>query len=124
MIENVGSELKKYFEGKSMLAALLGFDIIIFFGTIAIYALELVFYLGGIINGLLLYVFLLGIILVLANLNFNMLFIGLGARAAIALIDFFITLFRQYGFFYWGGLFTTAIFGFLAYLAYKKTQNK
>ena len=123
MIENVSHELKKYLQGKSFLAPLLGFDMIILYACVALYLLDMFIYFSAFISWLLTYVFLLGIILCLANLNYNALFIGLGAKAAFSLIHFLIDLIGS-GYFslYW--LADAALFGFFAYQAYLKTVKK
>lgn len=123
MIENVSSELKKYLQGKSFLAPLLGFDMIILYAGAALYLLGLFVSYPLFISWLLTYVFLLGIILCLANLNYNALFIGLGVKAVVSLIQFFIFLFDS-GSFVLMCLADMALFGFLAYQAYLKTAKR
>lgn len=122
MIENVNSELKKYFEGKPILAALIGFDMIILFVAAGLSLLGDIVNLGGFINGLIPYVLFLGILLCLANNKFQELAIGMGAVALgslIALIRGF-----TFSFFSWNAFFSLLIFGFFAYLAFMKSTKK
>jgi len=123
MIENVSNELKTYFEGKPVLSSLLMLDMYILLGCSALRFLDVFVYLGGIISGLLFYVFMLGILLCLAKKNFFALTIGLGAEALIDLIYLIRYLARNYGF-SWSSLFGLIIYGFLAYMAFKKYSAK
>lgn len=124
MIENVSNELKKYFESKPILSSLLSLDMILLFGCVALILLNSFVYLGGIISGLLFYAFILAILLCLANKNFSALMIGLGVRALIELITFIMYLFNEYIGFSWSTLFALLIYGFFAFMAYKKTSVK
>ena len=117
MIENVNNELKKYFESKPIISSLLGSDMILLYGCVALMLLNSFVYLGGIISGILLYVFILAVLLCLANNNFNALMIGLGVQVLIELISF------RYGF-YWSTLYAVLIYGFFAFMAYKKSMVK
>ena len=65
MIENVNNELKKYFESKPIISSLLGLDMILLYGCVALMLLNSFVYLGGIISGILLYVLYLGFCYVL-----------------------------------------------------------
>ena len=121
MIENVGAELKKYFESKSIFSSLLGFGSMIIYGSIALTFINL--FLGwGFISGLITYLFLLGVVLALANLDFTSLMIGFGANALLVLIGLIIILAN--GLFSWALLFTVAIYGYFTYAAYMKTLKK
>lgn len=124
MIENVSNELKKYFESKPIVSSLLGLDMIIIYVSVALMALSSFVYLGGIISGLLFYVFILSILLCLANKKFDALMIGLGVKAILEIISFFRQLFNKYLGFSWGALFAVLIYGFFTYMAYKKTYTK
>ncbi|NLP00670.1 MAG: hypothetical protein GX386_10340 [Clostridiaceae bacterium] len=117
MIENVNNELKKYFESKPVISSLLGFDMIILYGCVALMLLNSFVYLGGIISGILFYIFILAVLLCLAKNNFNALMVGLGVKVLIELISF------RYGF-YWSTLYAVLIYGFFAFMAYKKSMVK
>ncbi|MGI6085776.1 MAG: hypothetical protein ACOYIF_10085 [Acetivibrionales bacterium] len=123
MIENVSNELKKYFESKPIVSSLLGFDMIILYASVALTILDYFVYLGGIIGGIIYYAFILGILLCLANKNFSALMIGLGVRALIDLITFIRYLFNEYIGFSWSLLYATLVYGFFAFMAYKKTNT-
>jgi len=123
MIENVSNELKTYFGGKPVLSSLLVLDMYILLGCSILRFLDVFIYLGGIISGLLFYVFILGILLCLANKNFFALTIGLGIEALINLIYIIRYLARNYGF-SWSSLFGLLIYGFFTYLAFKKYSTK
>ncbi|NLX64341.1 MAG: hypothetical protein GX022_06180 [Clostridiaceae bacterium] len=123
MIENVGNELKAYFEGKPLLSSLLVLDMYILLGCSVLRFLDIFVYLGGIISGLLFYVFILGILLCIANKNFFALIIGLGIEALINLIYLIRYLARHYGF-SWSSLFGLLIYGFFTYMAFKKYSAK
>ncbi len=124
MIENVSNELKTYFEGKPIISSLLAFDMYILLGCSALRFLDIFVNLGGIISGLLYYVFILGILLCLAKKNFCALTIGLGVEALIDLIYLIKYLSGDYGFFSWSSLFGLLVFGFFAYMAFKKYSAK
>ena len=124
MIENVSNELKTYFEGKPVISSLLSFDMYILLGCSALRFLDIFVNLGGIISGLLYYVFILGILLCLAKKNFFALTIGLGVEALIDLIYLIKYLSGDYGFFSWSSLFGLLVFGFFAYMAFKKYSAK
>jgi len=123
MIENVSNELKTYFESKPLLSSLLVFDLYILLGCSVLRFLDVFVYLGGIISGLIFYVFILGILLCLAKKNFFALTIGLGVEALINLIYLIRYLARNYGF-SWSSLFGLIIYGLFAYMAYKKYSAK
>lgn len=124
MIENVNGELKKYFESKPVLSSLLGIDMIILYGCVALSILSVFVYLGGIISSIIYYAFFLGVLLCLANNNFMALMIGFGVKAIIELISFFRWLFSEYLGFNWSSLFAVLVFGFFAYMAFKKYSAK
>ncbi len=124
MIENVSNELKTYFEGKPILSSLLAFDMYILLGCCALRFLDIFVNLGGIISGLLFYVFILGVLLCIAKKNFFALTIGLGVEALIDLIYLIKNLPGNYGFFSWSSLFGLLIYGFFAYMAFKKYSAK
>ncbi len=123
MIENVSNELRKYFEGKPVISSLLGLDMVLLYGYVALMIINSFFYLGGLISALLFYLFIISILLCLANKNFNVLMIGLGAVAVVNLIEFLVFLFK-YESFSWSYLFAVIVYGFFAYSAYKKTLAK
>ena len=124
MIENVSGELKKYLEGKPFFSALLSFDMIILYVSVALMVLGDIISLGSFINALIFYVFMLGIVLCLANANFQALMIGLGVRAIIAIVNLFQG-FREYGgYLSWSALFALLIYGYFAYASYNKTLKK
>lgn len=124
MIENVSNELKTYFEGKPILSSLLAFDMYILLGSSALIFLDVFVNLGGIIGGLLSYVFILGVLLCLAKKNFFALTIGLGIEALINFIFLIKSLSGKYGFFSWSSLFGLVIYGFFAFMAFKKYSTK
>ena len=124
MIENVSNELKTYFEGKPILSSLLAFDMYILVGCSALRFLDIFVYLGGIISGLLFYVFILGILLCITKKNFFALTIGLGVEALINLIYLIKYMTATYAFFSWSSLFGLIIYGFFAYMAFKKYSAK
>lgn len=125
MIENVSSELRKYLEGKPVLSTLLGLGMYILYASAALILFDSIVYLGGFINGFITYLFYLGIVLCLASLNFQALMIGFAAGAVEAIIRLFQGFFWEFGFYInWHALFTLLIFGFFAYLAYKKAFKK
>lgn len=124
MIENVSNELKKYFEGKPILPALLAFDMYLLLGCSALRFLDIFINLGGIISGLLYYVLILGILLCLAKKNFFALTIGLGIEALIDLIYLIKYMSGDYGFFSWSSLFGLLVYGFFAFMAFKKYSAK
>jgi len=123
MIQNVSNELKTYFESKPVLSSLLNFGMYILLGCSALRFLDIFVYLGGIISGLLFYVFVLGILLCLAKKDFFALTIGLGVEALINLIYLIRYLARNYGF-SWSSLFGLIIYGFLAYTAFRNYSAK
>ncbi len=125
MIENVSGELKKYLEGKPFFSALLSFDMIILYVSVALMLLGDIISLGSFINALIFYVFMLGIVLCLANANFQALMIGLGVRAIIAIVNLFQGFFWEYGgYLSWSALFALLIYGYFAYASYNKTLKK
>ncbi|MGI6050707.1 MAG: hypothetical protein ACOYEI_07770 [Acetivibrionales bacterium] len=124
MIENLNGELKKYLEGKPVVSALLSFDMIVLYVAAGLMLLNLITPLGGFVSGLLLYVLLLGVVLCLANNNFTALMIGLGVKAGIEIVYLLISIFGKYRAFSWSSLYAAVIFGFFAFLAYKKTFSK
>lgn len=124
MIENLNRELKKYLEGKPVVSALLSFDMIVLYVAAGLMLLNLITPLGGFVSGLLLYVLLLGVVLCLANNNFTALMIGLGVKAGIEIVYLLISIFGKYRAFSWSSLYAAVIFGFFAFLAYKKTFSK
>ncbi|MGI6621991.1 MAG: hypothetical protein GX227_09315 [Clostridiaceae bacterium] len=124
MIENVNVELKKYFESKPILSSLIGMDMIILYGCAALMLIGAFAYLGGIISSIIYYAFFLGILLCLANNNYQALMIGLGVKALIELITFIKWLFNEYLGFSWSSLFAVLVFGFFAFMAFKKYSAK
>lgn len=125
MIENVCSELRKYLEGKPILSSMLGFDKIILYVAAAFMLLSSIVYFGGFLNALFFYVFILGIVLCLADRQFRALTIGLAADALAAIINLFKGFFSEFGFYVnWNALLALLVFGFFAYEAYKKTLKK
>jgi len=125
VFENVCSELRKYLETKPFLPVLLGIDKFILLIPLVFMLISVFTYLGGLIGSLVFYAFILGIVLCVANKNFQALMIGLGARALIALIELLQGFFSEFGFiFYWSSFFALLIYGFFAYEAYKKTLRK
>lgn len=124
MVENVSNELKTYFEGKPILSSLLVFDMYILLGCSVLRFIDIFVYFGGIISGLLYYVLILGILLCLAKKNFFALTIGLGIEALIDLIYLIKNLGGDYGFFSWSSLFGLLVYGFFAYMAFKKYSVK
>jgi len=126
VIENVSGELKKYLEGKPVISVLLSFGAIILYVALGIMLIGTFTFLGGFISTLIQYVFYLGIILCLANADFQALLIGLGGRTLIALIALIMTIasdLREY-LNWWDPIFALLIFGFFTYLAYKKVARK
>ncbi len=123
MIENVSNELKTYFESKPILSTLLAFDMYVLIGCSALRFLD-VFLSLGIISTLLYYVFFLGILLCLAKKNFFALTIGLGIEALIDLIYVIKYLPGEYGFFSYSNFIGMLVFGFFAFLAFKKYSAK
>ncbi len=123
MIENVSNELRKYFEGKPVISSLLGLDMVLLYGYVALMIINSFFFLGGLISALLFYVFIISILLCLANKNFNVLMIGLGVVTLVDIIEFFVILFGVRTF-SWSHLFAVIVYGFFAYSAYKKTLAK
>ncbi|MCX7772304.1 MAG: hypothetical protein N2376_04230 [Clostridia bacterium] len=121
MIENVSNELKKYFEGKPIISSLLGLDMIVLYASVAFMLLD-TFISFGLLTSLVFYVFIVGILLCLANRNFNALMIGLGGAAVIELIRLIQQLTFEY--FSWSALFGLLIYGFFAYQAYKKSLGR
>lgn len=125
MIENVSAELKKYFEGKSMFSSLLGIGSYILYGAAALSLLNCIVSLGGFVSAIITYVFILGVLLCLANLDFNALMIGFGAAALGELILLFRGFFSEDGaFLSWDALFAVIIYGYFAYASYMKTLKK
>lgn len=124
MIENVGVELKKYFQNVPVLSSLLGLDLIILFGGVLFLALGIFVSLGGFIAAVFTYVFYLGLLLTLANLNFNYLYMGLGCYTAISLIEWIVNLAGDYNIFSWGHFIAFLLFGFLTYVTYMKSVKK
>lgn len=123
MIENVSNALKTYFEGKPILPALLAFDMYVLLGCSALNFLDIFINLG-IISTFLYYVFFLGILLCLAKKNFFALAIGLGVEALINLIYIIKYLPGDYGFFSWSSFIGMLVYGFFAYMAFKKYSAK
>ncbi len=123
MIENVNGELKKYLEGKPIVSKLLSLDMIILYVAVGLMILNTIVSLGGFVSGLLLYVLVLGVVLCLANSNYTALMIGLGANAALEIVSIIIYLFK-YRVISWGSLYAAIIYGFFAFMAYKKTFSK
>lgn len=122
MIENVSNELKKYFEGKPIVSALLGLDMILLLGVVLLDFLGI--FVGlGLIGALIDYAMILAILLCLANRNFNALMMGLGAKAIVEIVTLIYWLARMQTFF-WESFFSIIIFGFFAYMAYKKTLER
>jgi len=119
MIENVSNELKKYFESKPVLSALLPVDMYLFFGCVILQFIMVFANLGGFISSLVYYLFFLSLLLCLANKNFFALMIGLGVKALTELIDF-IKYLAKYEMFMWGYLFAILVYGFFAYMAFRK----
>lgn len=124
MVENVSGELKKYLEGKPFISKLLSFDMIILYASVALMIINIITYLGGIISGLILYVFVLGILLCIANNNYTALTLGLGVAALIEVVKLIISIFSKYSLFSWVSLYAVIIYGFFAYMAYNKTTQK
>jgi len=122
MIENVSNELKKYFESKPILPVLLPLDMYLLFGCVILYFI-MIFVSLGLIGSLVYYIFMLSLLLCIANKNFFALMIGLGARALIELIDFIVNLVK-YEWFGWGYIFAIIVYGFFAYMAFRKYSAK
>lgn len=120
---NISSELKAYFSSNSIFKILLPIDMVFLFGGLIILALSNVIGInfGGLVGSIAYWAFILGIVLTIANLHDQFLFIGLWCYAAINLIDFFKTLFSSYPYFSWNNLFALAIFGGLGYLVFRRT---
>jgi hypothetical protein len=98
---------------------------IILYVSVALMLLGDIISLGSFINALIFYVFMLGIVLCLANANFQALMIGLGVRAIIAIVNLFQGFFWEYGgYLSWSALFALLIYGYFAYASYNKTLKK
>ena len=122
MIENVSNELKKYFEGKPIIASLLGLDMILLLGVVVLDFIDI--FVGlGIISALVFYAMIVAILLCLANRNFNALMMGLGGKAVVELVTLLYWLIRWESFL-WGSLIGLIIYGFFAYQAYRKTVSR
>lgn len=124
MIENVSGELKKYFEGKPIVSALLSLDMIILYVAAGLMVLNRIVSIGTFVSALLLYVLVFGAVLCLANNNFSAIMIGLGVKAGVDLVSLVISIFGRYRAFSWSSLYSAIIFAFFAYMAYKKTFAK
>jgi len=91
----------------------------LFFGCVILQFIMVFANLGGFISSLVYYLFFLSLLLCLANKNFFALMIGLGVKALTELIDF-IKYLAKYEMFMWGYLFAILVYGFFAYMAFRK----
>ena len=124
MIENLNGELKKYLEGKPVVSALLSFDMIVLYVAAGLMLLNLITPLGGFVSGLLLYVLLLGVVYVLQTMLYRV-DDRSGVKAGIEIVYLLISIFGKYRAFSWSSLYAAVIFGFFAFLAYKRpSQSK
>lgn len=127
-IEKISYELKDFFSKQSILKVLLPLDMVLVFGGAGLILFNTLFaridifsgFFGGIIQALVFWGFLLGLILAFANLNLNVLYIGLFLYGATSLYSFL----RYIKFFYTYHLVTALIFGGLGYLVFKMSANR
>lgn len=120
---NISNELRAFFRSNSIFKILLPIDMVLLFAGLALSLLNDVFglYLGGFINSLAYWSFILGLLLTYANMKEQSLYIGLLGYAAIQALNILIALFSSGHYFYFSYLFELLIYGGLGYLVLKKT---
>lgn len=121
----ISSELKGFFKTQSFFKILLPLDKFLLFIGLAIMVLNGTFEisLGGLINSLASWIFILGLLLVYANLKEHFLYIGLLGYSALCVIQFFKYLIESSHNFSWSNLINAAIFGGLGYLVFKRNMS-
>ncbi len=120
--KNISGELKNLFSSNRFFRVLLPLDLVFLFAGLIIILFDSIFgiNMGGFINTLAYWAFILGLLLVYANMKEKLLYIGLLGYGAINLLNFLINLF-SIGFFSWDLIFNTAIFGGLGYLVLRRS---
>jgi len=116
---NVSKELLEYIQSKKFLAFPLPFANILIFACVIIRAVNLFIRMDPTITTIVFYLFFLSIVLLLAKGDFRSLAIGLGANAIIILLRMIIN-----GFIGVPAIIDIIIYGFLAFIAFKKTPIK
>jgi hypothetical protein len=121
--KNISSELREFFSNHAIFKILLPLDMILLFLGLAVIILSEVFgiNLGGLINSLAYWIFILGLLLTYANMKEYFLYIGFFGYSAVCLIEIIKALVRSGHYFSWSLLFSTIIFGGLGYLVFKHT---
>jgi hypothetical protein len=117
---NISKELKSLFSRNSITKILLPIDMFLLFaGLIIMFIVEVLgIRLGGLIEALVFWVFIAGVLLTYANMHQLYLYCGLFAYAAINLISFIAMIFK-YKTVSWSTIFEVAVAAFLGYFVFK-----
>lgn len=123
--KNISQELLGYFSNHPLIKVVLPFDSIILGACLVLMLLQKFISIGGLLSAIAYYGFIFSLILCYSKLNEKMLYIGLGAYAALEVFDFLkYAIFSKYRFLDYYSLVSILVFGGLAYLVYKKTLDK
>jgi len=120
-IDKVGNELKNYFMSNAWFRPFLPLDEAIVYGTVALTILQNFLSLGALVSSLVYYLFFIGILLAFSNAKYLVLAIGLGGVGLVNAYSLIAAVFYKY--LNYSALIGLAIYGLLAYLAYKKSMN-
>jgi hypothetical protein len=123
-VKNVSSELKNYFNSNAFFRSILRLDSVFAFGGIGIMVIQYFISLGGVGSAIAYYGFLLGVLLAFANQNHISVYIPLFAYAVINAIDFIKDLVQPLPYTNLYSIITCALFGFIAFSAYKYSLKK
>lgn len=123
--DNLRYELKTYLSRKPFFNIILPLDVFLVFGGISIVIINHFLNLGGLIYSIAYYSFILGLLLSFANNHDKYLYSGLFTYSAYyAMLVLQSAIFAKYKFLDFYSLITCLIFGYFAYLAYKKSCIK
>lgn len=120
--EQVCQSALAYFQQHPVFRILLPLSIPIMFVAALLDILGIFVSLGSFVNALIFFAFFLALFLTLAQCNFRMAGIGLGVYALSSLIVLLIDIIK-YKFMPYGTLVHLLVYGFLAFLAYKKSVS-
>lgn len=119
--EQVCQTALAYFQQHPVFRVLLPIATPLMLACVALRLLQNLVNMGGLVSTLIFYIFILALVLTVAQCNFRMAAVGLAGFALDRLLSFLISLIRYHSISY-GVLLTLVIYGGLAFLSYKKSM--
>lgn len=117
---DAGTGVKGLIESNKLSKSLLSLDMVITFAALALLLINSISSIGGLLYAIAFWGFLLGLVLMFANLKTQMLYLCMLGYAIVSIIHFFRLLFSKYSSFGWFQLAAIVIFGGLGYLIMKQ----